>query len=550
VSDASEHELRAALEGAPVGVGLWDAELRYRWVNAALAEMNGVPAEEHVGHTLEEIVPQMPPEVFQAYRRVLETGVPLESAVLEGETRAQPGRRRAWAVSVFPILGADGGPHGIASIIEDVTALQEARDEASGLSDELALERRVLEEVVERVPLGITLLWGRELRYRLMNEQGRQMLPERGPLVGRTPADAFPETAATFAATVLPLFDTGDELVIREYPLPFDDDPGALDGRRYYDVTFTPISLVAGEVLGVLVAYLDVTEQLRRRRELERELLEERLLSDTLQRSLLPRRLPEVPHLDVAARYQPAGSATTSAATSTTSSPGATARGSRWSATSAARALGAAARTSMVRYCLRPRPRTPTTRVAARAAQRRCPARARAGGEEDFRHRGARRAAPGPGRHRRPRGHRGAPAGDHRGGGRRLPHARRRRLPVGVAPSRATPSSSGGLARGSRLRAPHRRAARGRPRRPAVILTHGRPGRPRPRSPGTPPRRLRRALARPSRAWRRRGRLRGRRALRAGRRRARADARASEVVKAAVRGSVLGARGLTPRCSP
>ncbi len=348
-----ERDLRAALSSAPVGVGLWDAELRYRWVNEALAAINGLPAEAHVGRSFAEVLPEMPEAALAPYREVLATGEPVNAVVVHGVTPAEPGRTRCWSVSVFPTTGPDGRQDGIGSIIEDVTQLHDARAEAAALQGALALERRILEEVVERVPLGVTLLWGRALTYRVMNQAGRRMLPERGPLVGRTPWEMFPETAETFAATVLPLFDSGQELVIREYPLPFDDDPEALDGQRFYDVTFTPVSLEEGEVVGVLVAYVDVTDPLRRRRDLERELDEERHLSDTLQRALLPRRLPDVPHLEVAARYQPAGDRYDVGGDFYDVFPG---RGGRWLAVVGdvcGKGPRAAARTSMVRYCLR-----------------------------------------------------------------------------------------------------------------------------------------------------------------------------------------------------
>src|SRR3954451_23589812 len=35
--------LEALFEGAPVGLALWDEDLRYRRVNARLAEINGLP---------------------------------------------------------------------------------------------------------------------------------------------------------------------------------------------------------------------------------------------------------------------------------------------------------------------------------------------------------------------------------------------------------------------------------------------------------------------------------------------------------------------------
>ena len=192
VSGVEATLLRDALEHAPVGVGLWDAQLRYQWVNATLAAINGVPAAEHVGRTIGEVLPGIPADVIARYAAVLESGVPVSGVLVEGVTPASGDATRAWSVSIFRTTGPDGRPDGIASIIEDVTALRDARAESAELQGALALERQVLEEVVERVPLGVTLLWGRELRYRVMNERGRRMLPDRGPLVGRTPAEVYP----------------------------------------------------------------------------------------------------------------------------------------------------------------------------------------------------------------------------------------------------------------------------------------------------------------------------------------------------------------------
>ncbi len=306
MSRLSQHDaLLPVLGAAPVGVGFYDAELRYTWVNEALATIHGRPAAEHVGRTIVEVNPHAPADVVELFARVLETGEPIGDHVVSSQTAAEPSRDRHWSISVFPSRGPSGDP-GLGSIITEVTAMQVARQSAATLKEALAVEATILEQVIARVPIGVTLLWGRELRYRVMNGQGRRMLPDRGPLVGRTPAEVYPETAATFAATIAPLFDSGEELTLRDYRLPFDEDPGALDGERSYDVTFTPIR-VDGPVGGILVTYLDVTDAVRERRELERELAEERRIADTLQRALLPRRLPDVPGIEFAVRYQPAG---------------------------------------------------------------------------------------------------------------------------------------------------------------------------------------------------------------------------------------------------
>src|SRR5262245_63281588 len=59
---------------APVGLCFVDTDLRFRSINARLAEMNGRSVEEHIGHTLREVVPQIADAVEPHYKRVIESG--------------------------------------------------------------------------------------------------------------------------------------------------------------------------------------------------------------------------------------------------------------------------------------------------------------------------------------------------------------------------------------------------------------------------------------------------------------------------------------------
>jgi PAS domain-containing protein len=49
---------------APVGVALFDREIRYVQVNERLAAMNGRAAAEHVGKRPEEVLDGLPPESY------------------------------------------------------------------------------------------------------------------------------------------------------------------------------------------------------------------------------------------------------------------------------------------------------------------------------------------------------------------------------------------------------------------------------------------------------------------------------------------------------
>ena len=47
------------LELLPVGVALFDTELRFVRLNRRIAEFNGVPVEAHLGRTLREVIPRV-----------------------------------------------------------------------------------------------------------------------------------------------------------------------------------------------------------------------------------------------------------------------------------------------------------------------------------------------------------------------------------------------------------------------------------------------------------------------------------------------------------
>ena len=54
-------QLDTLLVSAPVGIGFWDRELRFIRVNDALAAINGLTPEEHVGKPLADVIGELSP---------------------------------------------------------------------------------------------------------------------------------------------------------------------------------------------------------------------------------------------------------------------------------------------------------------------------------------------------------------------------------------------------------------------------------------------------------------------------------------------------------
>jgi len=117
-------EVLSRFANAPVGLCYFDSDLRYRYINEWLADMNGLSPEQHVGKTMHEVVKDIAAEVEPQLRHVLETGKP----VLDGELEAPPlgtgGERRVFRHSYYPALDSDGKIVGVSCVVQDVTDLR------------------------------------------------------------------------------------------------------------------------------------------------------------------------------------------------------------------------------------------------------------------------------------------------------------------------------------------------------------------------------------------------------------------------------------------
>ena len=96
-------ELENIYRTAPIGLALIDREFRFARINERLAEINGLPTEKHLGRSLREIVPDIADQAEAVFRQVFATGEPILHTELEGETSAQPGVKRSWDESWYPI---------------------------------------------------------------------------------------------------------------------------------------------------------------------------------------------------------------------------------------------------------------------------------------------------------------------------------------------------------------------------------------------------------------------------------------------------------------
>ena len=122
---------------APIGWALLDPELRFLRINDCLAAMNGLPAQDHIGRMVWEVVPNLEPKATALLRRVLETGEPVLDAELCGETPAQPGAKRYWQASYYPVRTRAGRTAGASVIVKEITERKQAEEERERLLAEM-----------------------------------------------------------------------------------------------------------------------------------------------------------------------------------------------------------------------------------------------------------------------------------------------------------------------------------------------------------------------------------------------------------------------------
>ncbi|NJL78209.1 MAG: PAS domain S-box protein [Richelia sp. SM2_1_7] len=121
-----EARLNAFFSNAPVGLNIVDTELRFIQINELLAEINGISVEEHLGKTIQEILPTIAPRIERLYQQVLATNQSILNIEISGASIKQPGEIRDFLFSCFPIPGEDNIPTGVGSVLIEITALKRA----------------------------------------------------------------------------------------------------------------------------------------------------------------------------------------------------------------------------------------------------------------------------------------------------------------------------------------------------------------------------------------------------------------------------------------
>ncbi|WP_329175087.1 SpoIIE family protein phosphatase [Streptomyces sp. NBC_01477] len=351
-----EHDLAALdslFDSSPLGVAMFDSELRYVRVNDALARMNGVPAADHIGRRVADVMGVKSAESLAALQRdVLLTGRP----VIDLVSPAPVGKGHR-SLSYHRLVDRAGRVLGISATVIDVTERVEAaakaerarrrlallNDVGSRLAGQLDVRRNAEELAAVLVPTFCDYS-GVDLHYQLaeggelpvapytdstpMRQTGvgaiswspdvvRMIRP--GQAVSHDRKSPFGHVLATGQPK---LFGSRDDLTNAAFP----DDPKVRATLAVGIESMLVLPLRAhGVVLGLLIVGrtgareafdqedvalgMELADRAGAALDNARLYVRERQGALMLQRALLPRYTPAAPGVDVAYRYVPGSSA-------------------------------------------------------------------------------------------------------------------------------------------------------------------------------------------------------------------------------------------------
>jgi PAS domain S-box-containing protein len=176
-------ELDALYAAAPAGLCQFDLGFRYVRVNAALAAMNGLSADAHIGRTPYEIVPSIAAPAETIFRKVLATRQPTQ-VELSGTTLLNPEQVRVWHEHWYPIE-VNSAIVGVGVVVTDITCRKRSEEE-------LARAERRFRISQETSPIAFTILRAvRDARGEIVDFTWEYANPAAGALL-RRPAESLP----------------------------------------------------------------------------------------------------------------------------------------------------------------------------------------------------------------------------------------------------------------------------------------------------------------------------------------------------------------------
>lgn len=121
-AEAAQRQLAAIFETSPVGIGFLDHQQRFVAINEALAEIDGLSRDQHLGHTIPQLFGSSDPKLVKLFQRIYTTGAPFISPKFPVNVPGRDDRRPGYYnVYYLPTTDSSNNVESVLLYVVDVT---------------------------------------------------------------------------------------------------------------------------------------------------------------------------------------------------------------------------------------------------------------------------------------------------------------------------------------------------------------------------------------------------------------------------------------------
>ena len=266
-------ELNQILDNVPIIIARLDKQLRYIYINAPITQATGLPPENFIGKTPQEIscsLPESYQQWVQKYQQALISKQPQKD---ELKWISSTGEINYYCCQIIPETDQQGNVESLLGICYDITPLKKAQQTSTDVPaprlyiQELDAKQKLLEAILQQMPAGIMVAQAPSGKLVLMNQQVKKIMQEDYPQAEKLedyPSEnfkAFYPDGQPYTIEQLPLvraITTGEIITEEEIQIQLPD------GNRITSlVSASPIRDQSGAIIAGVVSFYDISEQKR-----------------------------------------------------------------------------------------------------------------------------------------------------------------------------------------------------------------------------------------------------------------------------------------------